>query len=57
MNNYNKDVIRRCLNEKIEEYCLIIKSDMKKMTLAQIEDLNNRIADLETAREELEGER
>ena len=56
MKNDAKDIIRRCLNDKIDEYTLIIKMDMKKLTLNQTDDLNCRIADLEYARTQLEGE-
>jgi len=57
MRNDAKDIIRKCLNDKIDEYCLIIKTDMKKLSLSQLENLNHMISDLEYAKTQLEGDK
>lgn len=57
MKNDAKDIIRKYLYDKIDEYALIIKTDIKKLSLSQLEDLNNRIADLNYALKELEGDK
>ena len=57
MRNDAKDIIRKCLNDKIDEDCLIIKTDMKKLSLSQLENLNHMISDLEYAKTQLEGDK
>jgi len=56
----NKDatlIIEQCLDEKIEEYRLILKSDLAKLSLYQLETFNNKIADLEYAKSQLKGDK
>jgi len=56
----NKDatlIIEQCLDEKIEECRLILKSDLAKLSLSQLETFNNKIADLEYAKSQLKGDK
>ena len=47
------DIIMNCLQEKLEDLRLTLRMDLKKMTLSQIEQFNNKIQDLEYAVKEL----
>ena len=51
------DIILNCLQEKLEDLRLTIRMDLKKMTLSQIEQFNNKIHDLEYAIKELKGDK
>jgi len=51
------DIILNCLQEKLEDLRLTLRMDLKKMTLSQIEQFNNKIYDLEYAIKELKGDK
>jgi len=51
------DIILNCLLEKLEDLRLTLRMDLKKMTLSQIEQFNNKIYDLEYAIKELKGDK
>ena len=51
------DIILNCLLEKLEDLRLTLRMDLKKMTLFQIEQFNNKIYDLEYAIKELKGDK
>jgi hypothetical protein len=57
MNTNAKLIIEKCLDDKIEEYRLIVKSDLAKLSIAQLELFNNKIADLEYAKQQLRGDK
>ncbi len=57
MNTDAKLIIEKCLDDKIEEYRLIVKSDLAKLSIAQLELFNNKIADLEYAKQQLKGDK
>jgi len=57
MNTNAKLIIEKCLDDKIEEYRLIVKSDLAKLSIAQLESFNNKIADLEYAKQQLKGDK
>lgn len=51
------DIILNCLQEKLEDLRLTMRMDLKKMSLSQIEQFNNKIYDLEYAIKELKGDK
>ena len=57
MNTDAKLIIEKCLDDKIEEYRLIVKSDLAKLSIVQLESFNNKIADLEYAKQQLKGDK
>ena len=56
MNKEAKMIIENCIDEKIEELRLIVKTELKNLSLTQLETFNNMIADLEYAKTELKGD-
>ena len=57
MNKEAKMIIENCIDEKIEELRLIVKTELKNLSLTQLETFNNMIADLEYAKTELKGDK
>jgi hypothetical protein len=57
MNKNTKLIIEKCLNDKIEELRLIVKTEMKNLSITQLETFNNMISDLEYAKTELKGDK